>query len=119
MVLILGVLTSVVGFLALMPIPGNDNNHICLANENSDTFRSLAPIREIAERIKCSNISKVGCCDLEWCKEQSAMTVWQLVIGFAIFTMGHPFRISLTQSIFSKILGPVPQVNSSKYMHKM
>ena len=48
---------------------------------------------------------------LEWCKDQPALQVWQLFGGIIIGTIGYPFAIAITQSIFSKIIGPRPQVS--------
>ena len=51
-------------------------------------------------------------CHLDWCAEQPALDLVQFIIGVVILTLGHPFRIALTQSIYSKMLGPIPQVKS-------
>ena len=107
MVLVFGVGSLVVSLVLFMPIPGNDNTHICTHDTNVSIFRSLAPLGNIP----CGENEQNECCDLAWCKEQAAMTVPQFVIAFIIFATGHPFRVALTQSIFSKILGPAPQVH--------
>ena len=62
----------------------------------------------------CHGIKKecVGC-HLEWCTEQPALNLVQFIVGVVILTLGHPFRIALTQSIYSKMLGPIPQVRCS------
>ena len=49
-------------------------------------------------------------CHLDWCAEQPALDLVQFIIGVVILTLGHPFRIALTQSIYTKMLGPIPQV---------
>ena len=63
---------------------------------------------------KCTGIMKecVGC-HLEWCTEQPALDLVQFIVGVVILTLGHPFRIALTQSIYSKMLGPIPQVRQT------
>ena len=63
-----------------------------------------------AKNIPCENApSSVSGCALEWCKHQPALKVWQLFGGIMIGTIGYPYAISITQSIFSKIIGPRPQ----------
>ena len=59
----------------------------------------------------CQGIEQecVGC-HLDWCAEQPALDLVQFIIGVVILTLGHPFRIALTQSIYTKMLGPIPQV---------
>ena len=63
------------------------------------------------DNMECTGIMKecVGC-HLEWCTEQPALNLVQFIVGVVILTLGHPFRIALTQSIYSKMLGPIPQV---------
>ena len=51
-------------------------------------------------------------CHLDWCAEQPALNLVQFIIGVVILTLGHPFRIALTQSIYTKMLGPIPQVKT-------
>ena len=70
----------------------------------------MAPLGSIVETEDCADAEKDPCCSLEWCEEQPALTLTQFVIGMVILTAGHPFRIALTQSIYSKMLGPIPQV---------
>ena len=49
-------------------------------------------------------------CHLEWCTEQPALNLVQFIIGLVILSLGRPFRIALTQSIYTKVIGPIPQV---------
>lgn len=46
----------------------------------------------------------------EWCKYTPAMTLEQFFIGFVLTSVGYPIGVTLIQTIFSKILGPRPQV---------
>ena len=110
-----GVVSMLISTIFFMPIPGNDNTHIC--NE-TEYLLSRSPFLSsyggLGERIKCSESQAIGCCALEWCKEQPAMNIGQFIIGFCIFAAGHPFRLSITQSLFTKILGPIQQVMKTK-----
>jgi len=48
----------------------------------------------------------------EWCQTIPALDPIVVAIGYAICTLGFPFCIALSQTIFSKIIGPRPQVRS-------
>lgn len=53
----------------------------------------------------------VGCtADQDWCRYTRAMTLGQFVAGYAVTSVGYPIGVTLIQTIFSKILGPRPQV---------
>lgn len=95
-----------IGNACFMPLPSNENAHICPSETNVSTLRSILPL---GKNVACGDVEK-GCCALEWCKEQPAMNVIQFVIGFCIIAAGYPFRVSLTQSLLTKILGPVKKV---------
>ena len=108
----------ILGNLFFMPIPGNENEHICQADlpeRNSSIFRYMEPISHYSLRATGENDTNIevedGCCSLDWCKDQPAMNVVQFVIAFFIVAAGHPFRVSLSQSLFIKVLGPIPQVS--------
>lgn len=96
----------IVGNVFFMPLPNNVNTHICPPETNSSIYRLMSPLNNVP----CGDVEK-GCCSLDWCKEQPAMNVIQFVIGFCIIAAGHPFRVSLTQSLLTKILGPVQQAS--------
>ena len=108
----------ILGNLFFMPIPGNENEHICqtdLPERNSSLFRYMEPMIHNSLRATGEIITNIevedGCCSLDWCKDQPAMNVVQFVIAFFIVAAGHPFRVSLSQSLFIKVLGPIPQVS--------
>ena len=70
-----------------------------------------------AKNIPCENAaSATSGCALDWCEHQPALEVWQLFGGIIIGTIGYPFAIAITQSIFSKIIGPRPQVSIFFYL---
>ena len=111
LILVCGVVSMIISTACFLPIPGNENKHICNETESkSSLYRLLSPPGTLGDRVPCSESQDLGCCALDWCEEQAAMNVPQFVIGFCILAAGHPFRISITQSLFTKILGPVPQV---------
>ena len=49
-------------------------------------------------------------CQYDWCSEIGAITVVQFMFGYVCSLLGYPFCIALCGSIFTKVLGPVPQV---------
>lgn len=53
----------------------------------------------------------VGCPSSQiWCSYTPAMTISQFILGYALTVVGYPIGVTLIQTIFSKILGPRPQV---------
>lgn len=127
------------GRIALFPIPGLkdiptrnasiatfiDNENLSLnplvisyQDENEvhfDSFTSyerflLSSSNKILGNEACANTTKrEPGCELEWCKNQSALTIWQLFGAIVLGTIGYPYAVAITQSIFSKIIGPRPQ----------
>jgi MFS transporter, ceroid-lipofuscinosis neuronal protein 7 len=60
------------------------------------------------------NEELLGCPTIqEWCRTTVSMTVNQFLLGFALTSMGYPVGVTLIQTIFSKVLGPRPQVSHS------
>ncbi|XP_071449181.1 major facilitator superfamily domain-containing protein 8 isoform X2 [Hetaerina americana] len=52
----------------------------------------------------------LGCPETQtWCLTTPAMTIPQLLIGYAFTAVGYPIGVTLIQTLFSKILGPRPQ----------
>lgn len=58
-----------------------------------------------------------GCPETQsWCFEIPALDPFIVAIGYAICTLGFPFCIALSQTIFSKMIGPRPQVFTIKML---
>lgn len=52
-----------------------------------------------------------GCPEQQkWCFEMPALNPFIVAVGYALCTLGFPFCIALSQTIFSKMIGPRPQV---------
>jgi len=49
----------------------------------------------------------------EWCFRLPALRLPLVLIGFLLVTLGFPFCFTILQSLYSKILGPRPQVSLS------
>jgi MFS transporter, ceroid-lipofuscinosis neuronal protein 7 len=54
----------------------------------------------------------VGCPvdDQPWCAFTPVMTIVQFLLGYFLTSIGYPIGITVIQTLFSKILGPRPQV---------
>ena len=62
--------------------------------------------KKIGEEAKLvvSSHSNSGC-RYEWCPNIPRITVVQFMVGFVLGTVGYPFCLTLSASIFSKIIG--------------
>ncbi|XP_063989056.1 major facilitator superfamily domain-containing protein 8 [Diachasmimorpha longicaudata] len=68
----------------------------------------LDPITNTTTTVNGTEI--VGCpATQEWCRYTPMMTPVQYMIGYGFTTIGYPIGVTLSQTIFSKILGPRPQ----------
>jgi ceroid-lipofuscinosis MFS transporter 7 len=53
----------------------------------------------------------LGCpIEQDWCLTTPKLTIAQFLIGCALFILSYPIGMTLIQTIFSKVLGPRPQV---------
>ena len=58
------------------------------------------------------DISGLIGCPYDWCYEIPKLSVVQFMIGYVFCLLGYPFCMALCGSLFSKALGPIPQVSS-------
>ena len=116
-IMMAGIILMLVGRIFNFPIPGFPKPPIANGTEIEDSYISSHFARyyrngPMSRNIPCedaSNTVNPGC-ELEWCETTPAITVWQLFGGVVVGTIGYPYALSITQSIFSKMLGPRPQV---------
>ena len=54
-------------------------------------------------------VSNTGC-SYDWCPNMPGITAAQFYTSFALQCLGFPYCIALTQSLYSKIIGPRRQV---------
>lgn len=45
-----------------------------------------------------------------WCLTTRALTIPQFLAGYTLISIGYSLGVTLIQTIFSKVLGPRPQV---------
>lgn len=73
-----------------------------LHSANEETIRNVT--------LNCGE-DLLGCpSSQEWCTYTPAMTLTQFIIGYFLTAFGYPIGVTLIQTIFSKLLGPRPQV---------
>ena len=119
-IMMAGILLMLFGRIFNFPIPGGPLPPLGNGTDIQDSnmmshyaryYRSAGVTN--TRNIPCedaSNTVNPGC-ELDWCETTPAITVWQLFGGVVVGTIGYPYALSITQSIFSKMLGPRPQVN--------
>ena len=60
-------------------------------------------------------IGLIGC-KYDWCSRIPKVTITQFMVGYVFATVGYPFCMGLTGALFSKVLGPIPQVSMRENM---
>lgn len=99
------------------------NNEVILDNNNGSVFvaeqlnltdgQHLRLNKSMENALQLCGIEFLGCpSDQEWCTYTPAMTVTQFMLGYVLTVFGYPTAVTLIQTIFSKILGPRPQVST-------
>ena len=114
-IMMAGILLMLFGRFFNFPIPGFPKPPLANGTDIQDSYIISHYARYYTHdtrNIPCedaSNTVNPGC-ELDWCETTPAITVWQLFGGVVVGTIGYPYALSITQSIFSKMLGPRPQV---------
>lgn len=60
-----------------------------------------------------NNVTEAVGCPVDeqsWCAYTPVMTFVQFLLGYFLTSIGYPIGITVIQTLFSKILGPRPQV---------
>ena len=99
LLLLFGILPMILGRVVMFPIPGapmapgyGDQSFLS-PNDTSGTNGS--------EGLGGVNSG----CPYDWCLEIPAIHIAQFMVGFVIGTVGYPFCVTLTGSIYSKLMG--------------
>lgn len=94
----------------LVHIPWGDSTPRMAMNETElTTYLSTLNVTQ------AKAFENVGCtADQDWCRFTRAMTLGQFIAGYAVTSVGYPIGVTLIQTIFSKILGPRPQVSEKE-----
>lgn len=56
-----------------------------------------------------SSVDGLTGCSYDWCLTIPKITVVQFMVGYVFGLLGYPFCVAICGSLFSKILGPIPQ----------
>lgn len=54
-----------------------------------------------------------------WCLTTRGLTIPQFLVGYTLVSIGYSLGVTLIQTIFSKVLGPRPQVRMSRVCSSM
>lgn len=80
-------------------------------SNNSILFHFYSVPSNATSEILQSAKELVGCPDeYNWCTTTPQIKLSQFIIGMVFLSIGYPFILVMTTTIYSKILGPKPQV---------
>lgn len=83
-----------------------------LNSEDSDAAASSFNKEECIAFNRTWEIVVQGCPEEQkWCFEEPALDKVLVSIGLAVGTIGYAYCVALLQTIYSKVLGPRPQVS--------
>lgn len=93
----------------------NNNTALEIMKNNCDNLTELYSVKVTYNNNSITNdtckIEFIGCPSSQvWCTYTPEMTLSQFIIGYGMTVIGYPIGVTLIQTIFSKILGPRPQV---------
>ena len=62
--------------------------------------------------VQSNSTAAVGCriSQLKWCRRLPQLLLPQYIVGLAVMTTGYTTAILSTLTLYSKVLGPYPQV---------
>jgi len=119
-----GILPMILGRIIMFPIPGQPHPPIrqninCLGNQvwnpsigacqtpiNNDTSTEFFLPFYLSPSVlaSVSGDQPTGC-SYEWCTKIPRIEIPQFMVGFVVATAGYPFCLTLSGSIYSKVLG--------------
>ena len=68
----------------------------------------------MARSVKLSDVTTIQLgCKYDWCEEVPQIHFAQFYVSYFVTVLAYPFTVALTASLFSKVLGTIPQVRSS------
>jgi len=122
LLILCGILPMILGRVIMFPIPGQPNPPIkqninCLGDQvwDPDKLACHAPIKNNTQgpqilfypSVLASPVSgdQPTGCSYQWCTEIPRIEISQFMVGFVVATAGYPFCLTLSGSIYSKVLG--------------
>jgi len=125
LLIVCGILPMILGRVIMFPIPGRPNPPIkqninCLGNQvwNPALGVCQAPISNQTQGVELfllypsvlaspvSGDQPTGC-SYQWCMEIPRIEIPQFMVGFVVATAAYPFCLTLSGSIYSKVLGNI------------
>ena len=89
---------------------GGSNSAYSPRNDNSSEGINFGDLTT-REREDCSTEGPAYC-GHDWCEDTPQIQKWQFFLGIILTFTCYPFCLAIVQALFSKVLGPRPQVSS-------
>ena len=86
---------------------GSDYFHLGL-NVNNGTITNIT---RNSGSIRAAPVEGLIGCPYDWCYTIPKISVDQFMVGYVFALVGYPFCMAICGSLFSKVLGPIPQVS--------
>lgn len=117
-----GLILMAIGFLVTMPMGDKLpdiamsskkflHNYLFIFRYYLSAIYPLNGSQELSPHVSPSDTT-LGCRypTLKWCTSVPKLHLFQYILGAFIFTLGYPAAFVFCFTIFSKVLGPKPQV---------
>jgi len=104
LLIVLGIFPMILGRVIMFPIPGQPNPPAPVPASFSSGFNSTSGFNG-PETFAIGD--GLPGCSYDWCSSTPRIEVAQFMVGFVVATAGYPFCISLSGSIYSKVLGNI------------
>ena len=95
LLLFAGLVPMILGRICMFPL-GSDYFQLGLNNNTNNRAGAV--------------VGLIGCL-YDWCFTIPKISVVQFMVGYVFALVGYPFCMALCGSLFSKVLGPIPQVS--------
>jgi len=122
LLIVLGIIPMILGRVVMFPIPGRPNpplkqsvdcldgqiivnGTVCVYPESTTTALPYDGALDWVARAVVGT-EEVGC-SYEWCAHIPRIEVAQFMVGFVLATAGYPFCLSLSGSLYSKVIGSI------------
>ena len=120
-----GVIGSMIFRLLIFPMPGGDHpltrpeSEIPAGGESSFAqIMAMSAENPSFRNVDCATSNGgQSYCAHEWCDSQPALNLVQYIVGVCLSSITNAFNQGLVQGVFSKMLGPIPQVSFKKKGH--
>ena len=73
----------------------------------------------MARSVKLSDVTTIQLgCKYDWCEEVPQIHFAQFYVSYFVTVLAYPFTVALTASLFSKVLGTIPQVSHRSHVNQ-